>query len=45
MVGPSENWESFSELLCDLHGDFLSFDIAGVSEAHKCDLDGHNALS
>ena len=36
--GLSTNWESFSELLCDLHGDFFSFDFVGVSEVYKCDL-------
>ena len=38
--GRSANWESFSELLCDLHGELFSFDFVRASEIYKCDLDG-----
>ena len=37
--GLSSNWESFRELLCDLHGDQFSFDIIGISEVFNCEND------
>ena len=37
--GLSSNWESFHELLCELHGDHFSYDVIGVSEVYRCDND------
>ena len=35
----SSNWESFTDLLCELHSDKFTFDIIGVSEVFECDRD------
>ena len=35
----SSNWESFYDLICDLHDENFSFDYIGVSEVFKCDKD------
>ena len=40
----SSNWESFKELLLQLHSDTFSFDFLGVSEAFNCDRDGRLSL-
>ena len=37
--GLSSNWESFFELICDLHSELFKFDFIGISEAYKC---GHD---
>jgi hypothetical protein len=37
--GLSSNWESFHELLCDLHGELFSFDVIGISEIYRCEHD------
>ena len=42
--GLSSNWTSFRELLCDLHGDSFSFDLIGISEAFRCELDSRLSL-
>ena len=31
----SSNWESFNDLLCDLHDENFSFDYIGISEVFK----------
>lgn len=35
----SANWESFHELVCELHRDTFCFDVIGISEVFKCDRD------
>ncbi len=35
----SANWESFNNLLCELHGDKFSFDFIGVTEVFECSRD------
>ena len=35
----SANWESFRELLCDLHGNTHSFDYIGISEVFSIERD------
>jgi hypothetical protein len=40
----SSNWESFYDLICDLHDENFSFDYIGVSEVFKCDKDLRLAL-
>ena len=42
--GLSSNWTSFHELLCGMHGDAFSFDLIGISEAFRCDLDSRLSL-
>ena len=42
--GLSANWESFKDLIQDLQGDNFSFDVVGISEVFKCDLDGRLKL-
>ena len=42
--GLSKNWESFRNLLCDLHGDKFAFDLIGVSEVFRCDYDTRLSL-
>ncbi len=37
--GLSNNWESFKELLYELHSEQFSFDFIGISELWKCDGD------
>ena len=37
--GLSSNWETFKDLICDLHGERFSFNYIGVSEIYKCDND------
>jgi hypothetical protein len=37
--GLSSNWESFRDLLCDIHGGQFSFDIIGINEVFHCDND------
>ncbi len=37
--GLSNNWESFKELLFELHSELFSFDFIGISELWKCDVD------
>jgi hypothetical protein len=40
----SSNWDSFRDLLCELHGDSFSFDFIGISEVFNCDKDSRLAL-
>lgn len=40
----SSNWESFYDLICDLHYENFSFDYIGISEVFKCDKDLRLAL-
>ena len=41
----SSNWESFCDLLCDLHQeDKFSFDVVGMSEVYRCERDSRLAL-
>jgi len=40
----SSNWDSFRELLCELHGDSCSFDFIGISEIFNCDKDSRLVL-
>ena len=40
----SSNWESFHDLLCDLHDENVSFDYIGISEVFKCDTNLRLAL-
>ncbi len=42
--GLSANWESFHNLICDLHGDAFSFDLIGISELYKCCNDNRLCL-
>ena len=42
--GLSANWESFRDLLCDIHHDNFSFDLIGVSEVFRCDNDSRLIL-
>lgn len=42
--GLSANWNSFRELICDLHGNSFSFDLIGISEAFRCDQDARLSL-
>ena len=37
--GLASNWESFHELLCDLHSDKFAFDCIGISELFNCSED------
>ena len=32
----STNWDSFHDLICELHGDKFTFDIIGISELFRC---------
>ena len=34
--GLSANWDSFYELICNLHKETFSFDFIGISEIYKC---------
>ena len=43
--GLSANWESFQNLLCDIHGTSFSFDVIGISEIYKCRDDSRTSLS
>jgi hypothetical protein len=40
----SSNWESFYDLLCDLHSDTFSFDFIGISEVFRTENDSRLAL-
>ena len=40
----SHNWDSFRDLLCELHGDSFSFDFIGISELFNRDKDSRLAL-
>ena len=40
----SKNWDSFHDLLCELHDAHFSFDFIGISEVFKCDRDQRLAL-
>lgn len=40
----SSNWESFHDLLCDLHSDAFSFDFIGVSEVFRTEKDSRLTL-
>ena len=48
--GLSANWESFYNLICDLHTPSFSYDVIGISEIYKCNgdtrlsLDGYHKL-
>ena len=42
--GLSANWESFRDLLGDIHGKTFSFDIIGISEVFSCDRDKRISL-
>ena len=42
--GLSSNWESFQELLCDLHTETFAFDLIGLSEVFNCDNDSRLLL-
>ena len=42
--GLSANWESFRDLICNLHGNSFSFDLIGISEIHKCSHDSRLSL-
>jgi len=35
----SSNWDSFQNLLCEMHGDNFKFDIIGISEIFDCSRD------
>ena len=37
--GLSSNWESFYNLICDLHCDTFKFDCIGISELYRCEND------
>jgi len=37
--GLATNWDSFHNLICDLHGESFAFDIIGISEIFKCQGD------
>ena len=43
--GLSANWESFKNLLCDLHGTSFSFDVIGISEIYICRDDTRTSLA
>ena len=42
--GLSSNWESFQELLCDIHTEIFAFDLIGLSEVFNCDIDSRLSL-
>ena len=48
--GLSANWESFYDLICDLHTPSFSYDVIGISEIYKYNgdtrlsLDGYHKL-
>ena len=43
--GLSSNWESFYNLICDLHCETFQLDCIGISELYRCENDKRLTLS
>ena len=43
--GLSSNWDNFYDFLCSIHSETFSFDVIGLSEVFRCDLDQRISLS